>query len=517
MKYFLILFFLMILPVSFAQECFVYSDCPRLDCIGYSRICKENECTYTDCFLNYGLDKKDIPSFQSTLEDYNVKTDNTFGLKPILILSGKVILLVVLSLLLMLLLSVLKVQRSFRAFVVILMVLLIFSLLIFMFGLHEKVLGLFGKNPNQAAVYEKNILEIAQKNGFSVEKRDISSILDTFFHQDIKTAMEFRLNKDNKEICFIFARHKKNITLEDSTFLEIKEYASNNGKKMILGDDTKNIIWQKPSELFFLSGPVDSGVMDELASLGDSSYILFDISLKNNTYTNKKRVHFTINPDVNNIDINGLRPKNNTPCVFKDKKTICDFIAVNQKIGWNNIKLSIEDNPPIYYRFYYDDFAPWVEVEQNNNTYMNTISFYIDIGDEESGLTDDNIHITTNKSLEYNCMKARKHVYECRISGSRLQQGNYSVGVLATDKAGNTNKLNYNFFFDNEAPFVEKIENGFRISDKYALDIGSLRINNKKYPLEECKFNSTSIICDSSKQGIVTINDKAKNKARLII
>lgn len=520
MRY-LTLLFLLIIPICSAELCSDYSDCSELDCIGYSRSCVDGVCEYSDCFIDYGMgDREDVPSFQSTLDEYNVQTDNAFGLKPVLVMAGKITILTFVVLLLALLLTVIQTKGAFRFVVIFLMVLIVAFGVVFLFGLQTKFMQMLGLADDSPGGYEGKVIESAKKYSLSVEKRDVTAALNGFLERKVEEGVEYRLYNLEQEFNILLVEHKPGYTLKSAVPEKLASYGKSEGVYSHSENNNKVYLWGNDDKFYFVSGRAGSKVLQDLLMKPQirSALGIFNLVPENESYTREKWIRFEINEELSpgDVSIGILSPDQQRICNKKAGGLICEFSSSEIKQGWNWMKISVkneETRANAMYNFYYDTSPPEISTETENATRVSFFSIDFLITDD-AGIKPGSIRINTPAKLDFECENIRKN-YECIASGAPETEGEIPIELVAEDMAGNRNYKSVNLIYDNTRPSIELVDSGFRIMDKGGIEAGSLMVDNRKYNINDCESIDNGYFCPQVSPSVISVEDNAGNRAVL--
>lgn len=503
MRLYLLLIFVLVIPVGLAEFCGDYSDCSAKDCIGYSRTCDRGECQYSDCFVNYG--EESVPSFQSALDDYKVETENTFGLKPILLLAGKVTIITIVVLILFLLFTVVRTGGALKLVVIFLMLLIVSASVVLLFGLHSKVMGMLGMQ-QEAEGYEGKIVKTAKKYDLSMEERDVSAKLTSLLGRGVVSGTEYRLYDENNEFSILLVEHAQGYSIRDAIPEKISEYNSKNGVYTSSANKNRQYIWEDNKNFYFVSGRSGSSVLNDLVQ-EQSKTKIFDFKPGNESYTNEKKVGFKVSGKTD-VDIGVIEPDSMDICRYSGELMVCEFRSSGIEDGWNWVKIKAGGTGTMY-NIYYDKTSPEITAEFENKSILSFFNAEFVIKDE-GGVEQDSMKLRSPARLEFNCEKQNEQ-FMCSISGVP-PEGKVPFKIIARDKAGNKNILSLVLYYDTTRPVLESTGDGFRVYDDYGVE--KVVVDGEDYELDECTETSNGYECSASFSR-VEVTDKAGNEAVL--
>jgi len=465
MKKGLLLFLL--LPSVFAFECITYQDCFPKECIGSARFCVEGACVFSQC-----VDQDE--------RDYEL-------VDTIIKVSGKFMFLTLLVIIIALLFPMLRIHGKSKLIAV--LGLIIFIVL---FGLYLfRDSGTLFSGSWDSDIADKTVRSVLKEFNMDVEEKLFNPKTASF-------GKEYKIQNVIHEHNLIALYEPEIAPKGDDSF------TINSVQVMITkGKLYDQLSWKIKDMMYILTGSKAREMVNIMLNSSNTSVHIITpakdnkkpqikLMLPNTTYVSSNIVAFEItDPDtyanVSTIEVGGIPGFDKFDCYMENYNLKCRF-ETELSPGENTISIAVADTEGEYSTktsTFIFDVDPWkMELIYPIDEYVNVAKLNFRATDSESGILALNI---SGIDSAPSC-KAIADGLECDYENLNINQGANFVVVNGYDKAGNFNSFNIEFNYDNTRPTISRTTKGFILSDSSGIKENSLRIDGKKYSLDNCNL-----------------------------
>lgn len=537
------LLFLMLVPFTFAnlEECNTYSDCPKKDCIGYTRECFAGECRYSDCLIDISLEGREgVQSFQSTLDEYKVDTKNTFGLKPIIILAGKVVLVALILFIAALLMSAFGLKGFFKLVFFIVIIMVVVGSLFFFSG--SGLFNLFGVSSLKGGTENSIMKSFSEENGYEIQSRDVLFAAQGVYDEQVEYAKEFSLVGHDDEVNLVVIGSVNDIDLTKYFPSEMRFFKQKNvsGETVFYQENDFSSVnmFSFSDKFFYLTGEkfkvkkllhmfINQSYVFEYDEkpqniIGSTIYPAVEILVpKNNSMSNQPmfsfRVYkgeFTVNSD--DLYVTGVDGFYNAidNCIYDSETYDCNFYGEGLKQGWNWFIVEAIDEEANEVKsvvnFFYDSYPPEIMSTLSGEEVSNSLTVGLEMMDSGAGVNLDSIKVIGLDFLE-DCT-GRIDGYSCSLYPiGDLDDGEYNFTIMIKDKVGNQALEKIDVILDTKKPSITYLDEMIILSDTIGLDSNSFYVDNKKYDLSSCQESVDGFKCQIRGFRYLRVSDIAGN------